>query len=250
MKNEIVELITESYESGKITITEAQEYVNFVECADFNDTGDVDILTEMVEVLQESSVRPVTNDNRINYWTQMINATKNKLTQKMSEKSKERDSNRQNIIDQEISKLRANLENYQKNIEQIKENQTGQKSKGIGLKGTVHSARFVGASAEFEPEELSAVSVLENKVDDFLKNIKDKSKSTVSKDQDKPSRESQKIIKDVVRNMNILEKQFEKTTDPDKKAEIKTNIENELKRIKSVPFIDLVKYINTCGIDD
>ena len=172
MKNEIVELITESYESGKITITEAQEYVNFVECADFNDTGDVDILTEMVEVLQESSVRPVTNDNRINYWTQMINATKNKLIQKMSEKSKERDSNRQNIIEQEISKLRANLENYQKNIEQIKENQTGQKSKGIGLKGTVHSARFVGASTEFDPEELSAVSVLENKVDDFLKKHK------------------------------------------------------------------------------
>ena len=50
--------------------------------------------------------------------------------------------------------------------------------------------------------------------------------------------------------MNILEKQFEKTTDPDKKAEIQTKIEDELKRLKNVPFIDMVKYVDAYGIDN
>ena len=56
MKNELFEIITESYENGKITISEAQDYVNFVECVDFNDSDDVDTLTEMVDYESKESI--------------------------------------------------------------------------------------------------------------------------------------------------------------------------------------------------
>ena len=51
MKKEIVELITEAYNNDEITAEDAMSYAEFVECADLEDGDDVDLLTEMVDML-------------------------------------------------------------------------------------------------------------------------------------------------------------------------------------------------------
>ena len=169
MKNELFEIITESYESGKITITDANDYLTFVEHADMSNVDNIDTLNDIVRVLQESPVRPVTDNNRINYWKQMINATRAKLIQKMKERNSEKDPARRDSLDNEVTKLRANLETYTKNINQIKDAQTGQAPKGVGLFGTMHTANLVKASTDFNTEELSGITVLEQKIDAILR---------------------------------------------------------------------------------
>lgn len=247
MKQGMIKLIVESYSNGIIDNQDATAYIDFIRESNLDNEDDVDVLTEMVEVLQEASVRPVSNDNRLNYWNQMIDATKNKITQKMREKSTERDNNRQRALDDEIAKLKANITNYQKNIDQIKETQSGQKPKGIGLRGTVHSTRFVGASAEFEPNELSGLAALESKLERFKReSLSDKVIDGVS------AALLVNSAKNVIKNSNIpddvrsyksrkrnLNTEFKDTKEL---KERKTKLKNEIK--------DLKKSLNTANYDN
>ena len=51
MKYEILDIITEAYNNEEISPEDAIAYANFVECADLSDGDDVEILTEMVDIL-------------------------------------------------------------------------------------------------------------------------------------------------------------------------------------------------------
>lgn len=51
MKYEILDIITEAYNNEEISPEDAIAYADFVECADLSDGDDVEILTEMVDIL-------------------------------------------------------------------------------------------------------------------------------------------------------------------------------------------------------
>ena len=51
MKYEILDIITEAYDNDEISPEDALAYADFVECADLSDGDDVEILTEMVDIL-------------------------------------------------------------------------------------------------------------------------------------------------------------------------------------------------------
>ena len=51
MKYEILDIITEAYNNDELSAEDAVAYADFVECADLNDGDDVEILTEMVDIL-------------------------------------------------------------------------------------------------------------------------------------------------------------------------------------------------------
>lgn len=161
MKKDMIGLVVESYRNGHIESDDASSYVGFIRESNLDDDDDVDVLTEMVEVLQEMATRPVTADTRLNYWNQMIDATKNKIAQKLKEIHGSSDVNQKRDLEQEISKLRANLKSYQGNISQIKTNQENP-SRGVGLRGTFHTKSYIGASAGFTDEELDGMSILEH----------------------------------------------------------------------------------------
>ena len=59
-----MELILESYECGDIDIDDANTYIEFVEYADLEDIGDIDVLTEMVDLLIDDGDMYYENGNK------------------------------------------------------------------------------------------------------------------------------------------------------------------------------------------